>query len=199
MAMISLTFRDTYLQTDFYARGAADTAYLTFGILFAFCGLLSYVAHQCSESASRRSVYAGMGTVFLFIGITMGILLPNRLTITFKDFNGRPVDFANHFDQLMTTPILIHIIGEITNQRALAGACASWNHPVYIFGFLSSITDQGLSAFLAWCAVGTYSVMLHYMEAMFANSTKSNQGANMNEYALYFAKICAYGGGHLGI
>ena len=197
--MIYLIHENPALQPNYYNRGNADNYYFTTGMAFWFFVALFFIANRSCYSVEKKSISNALMWVCVIPAITFSVLLPLRLTITFMDFNGRPVDVANHFEQLMVTPMLIYIMGEFTKARKTVHSVSFWNYPVFIAGFLASITTGVWSVFHAWVAVGCYSIFLSELESMFTQALEENSGSNMSKNAMWYAKIMAYTGNHVGI
>ena len=188
--MYGLVYNDPRLRQVVGDRGEAELGYQFVGAIFAFAAFVFFLSWVGASSRERRSVAFSLTAITTIVSITYGFIIPNRLGLTFQDLNGNPLDIAPHWEALMLTPILIHIMGEITKNRQMAFVTASWNYPVYVFGILGMvITTTPMSPLMLWLSVGSFSIVIKYIGKMFSLAGQS--GSSMNETSLTMAKYAA--------
>ncbi|KAI8895894.1 hypothetical protein BC833DRAFT_599663 [Globomyces pollinis-pini] len=179
-----------------YNRGSADMSYIFAGIAFFCAAAMFFMTYQASESKEKKSIAFALASICTVLGITDTFILPGRMSIVLKGFNGQPVDVANWLEQLLMTPILIEIIAEYTKTRRVGTESQLYNSMVYIFGFLSTITKNPFSAGFAWISVSAYGVWVPLVEKMHLVGASGETGATMSRSAIWWSKILCYMGNH---
>lgn len=196
-ASISILQNNPHLQAPI--SGETMTNALTVGGVFALSAFVFFMANRGSESAEKKSVTNALTWVCTLPALTFGILIPSGLTITIRDFHGRPVFLANHLEPIVCTTMLVYIIGEITKVRQNATKTAFWNALVFIFGLLSVITREPYSTASAWFATMSYSIELVNMDTMYSSAIAGKTGATMNKNSMWVAKWIGFIGNTAGI
>ena len=191
--MYGLVYNDPRLRQVVGDRGEAELAYQFIAALFGFAAFVFFLVFLGASSRERRSVGLALTTITSIVCATYGIIIPNRLGLTFQDLNGNPLDIAPHWEALTCTPILIHIIGEITKTRQMAFTTALWNYPIYVFGVIGMVvTSTPMSPLFLWLSMGSFSIVLKYVERHFSLAAAS--GSTMGENGLFLAKCATYAG-----
>jgi len=191
VAMYGLVYNDPRLRQVIGDRGEAELGYQFVAAIFGFAAFTFFLVFLGASSRERKSVALALTSVCGIAFATYGFIIPNRLGLTFQDANGNPLDLAPHWEALVNTPVLIHIIGEVTKSRKLAFTTAFWNYPVFIFGALGMlITTKPMSPLMMWFSIGTYSITLKYIDRHFDGATAS--GSTMSENSLVLAKYATY-------
>jgi hypothetical protein len=152
-----------------------------------------------AESLEKKAITNALMWVTILPGITMGIIVPGRWTMSFSDMNGRPIDFAHYWEAIICTTILCTIMGEYTKCRAIGNTTTFWNAPVFILGFLSIITKEPVSTLCAWLAVMAFSIELVNMDRMHTAAIEGKTHSNMSKNAMWIAKWIAYAANVIGI
>jgi hypothetical protein len=138
IAMYGLVANDPSLKQPIGDRGEAELGYLFIGGLFWVASFFFLLARLGAGTEEKKSVALTMVLLNAMPAITYSFVIPNRLGLTFQDLNGNPLDIAPHWEAIMATPLLCHVIGTVTRNRELGYKSQFWNYLVFIFGILSS-------------------------------------------------------------
>ena len=196
VGMYGLVYNDPRLKQTIGDRGEAELSYQFIGGIFAFACFIFFLAWLGSNSRERKSVSFAMMSICSLPFLTYSFIIPYRLGLTFQDLNGNPLDIAPHWEAICATPLLIHVIGEITKTRQLAFTTNFWNSWVFIFGVSGMvITTEPMSPLMLWLAMGSYSITLKFMSKQFDLALES--GSTMTSNGLIMAKFSAFLGNHI--
>jgi hypothetical protein len=195
--MYGVVYNDPRLQQNLNDRGEADLGYQFIGAIFWFGCFFFFMAWLGASSREKRSVALAMLMTTSLPAMTYSFVIPYRLGFTFQDLNGNPLDIAPHFEALMATPLLIHVMGEITKTRQMAFTTAWWNYFVFIFGILATvITTEPMSPLFSWFAMGAYAIALQILDNQFQKAMTGETKSSMSNNSLWLAHKIALAGNH---
>lgn len=161
--------------------GTAVTAFL-FGIAFAAMG---YSSAKTEEKKKMALVLMGCD----FMALTTWYMHANRLGIVTIDSSGNPVDIARYLEWLTCCPCLVLLIGELTNNNALATSTLYWDYIMLGFGLLGALMKEPYSQIFACLASASFVYLVSGLWEMFTNAIEGTTKCSLDTHSLKLARF----------
>ncbi|KAJ3132302.1 Nitrogen permease regulator 2, partial [Irineochytrium annulatum] len=175
-----------------FDRGVADDWYVCTASAFALAIAYSAIAHAHAKTKEKRRLTKVLCCVN-GIALASYLLQIFRLTPTFMDYVGHPVDPSRFLEWLATCPVLIYLISEITRNHGMASTTATYDYALIIAGFFASAMKQPYSEIFATIStcffIHTLWNLMHMYDAAIEGKTKSR----LNKESLRSAKYVTFG------
>ncbi|KAJ3089567.1 Guanylate cyclase soluble subunit beta-2 [Quaeritorhiza haematococci] len=175
-----------------FDRGMADMWYWYTASAF-FLGLtFAWMAYSSARTAEKRTL-AGILLAVDAISMSTYVITAMRLTPTISGCNGIPVDPARFLEWISTCPVMIFLIGEITNQRKLARWTMHIDYILLVLGFTASVLREPFSHMASTGAVICFTFVVSGLWNMYSAPIEGKTKSGFDLFALKAARISTVG------
>lgn len=171
-----------------FPRYYADNMYLygsssfLIGFFFAILGFVS------AKSPEKRSL-AQILVMVDFIAMVSYSLLAFRLTPSFKDVVGYPVDVARYMEWICTCPSLIALIANVTRDKEKGTRTIMNDVALLTTGFLGAILREPFSQMALILSMGTHCVVVSGLWDMYTAAIEGKTDCKLDKLSLKLARV----------
>ncbi|KAJ3412237.1 Guanylate cyclase 2G [Chytridiales sp. JEL 0842] len=175
-----------------YDRGFSDEMYLYTATAFGVAIIYSFIAYYQAKNEEKKALAKVLCAVNIVAGASYLIQL-YRLTPTFVDYVGHPVDPSRFFEWLATCPILIYLIAEITRNEHMASETATYDYTLILLGFAACFVKQPYSEILATLSTTFFYHTLKNLMDAYNSAMKGDTGCKLDVTSLKSARAVTFG------
>ncbi|KAJ3097635.1 hypothetical protein HDU96_000307 [Phlyctochytrium bullatum] len=176
-----------------FNRGVTDDWYIYTAAAFGVAVVYSWIAFAGAKpGTSKRS----LGLVLCAVNAIAGssyVIQVARLTPTFMDYVGHPVDPSRFLEWLATCPVLIYLIAEITKNEPLADKTATFDYLLIILGFFAACSKQPFSEVFATASVCFFIHCVYNIMHMFNTAINRETNCRLDLGSLRSAQMVTFG------
>ncbi|KAJ3213922.1 Guanylate cyclase soluble subunit beta-2 [Dinochytrium kinnereticum] len=175
-----------------FDRGVTDDWYTYTAAAFGIAVVYSYIAYSSSKTGYKKSLALVLCAVNS-IAMSSYIIQIFRLSPTYMDYVGHPVDPSRYMEWLATCPILIYLISEITKNENMADETATSDYSLLILGFVATAVKQPYSELLATASSCFFIHCLNNIMEMFNSAIRGDTKCRLDTRSLRSAQIVTLG------
>lgn len=170
-----------------YDRKDSNMWYYYTSSVFAIGVFFSFLALVSARSNEKKALSKVLMSCNIIAGTTY-LLSALRLTHALYDINGYPVEIGRYIEWVSTCPVLILLIGEITQEREIAALTMENDYIMLTLGFLGSVTREPYSFAFQMLTFFYFSQVIAGLTTMFDNAIQGKNACNLDKPALQAAK-----------